>query len=233
LRSYPIRPDVKAARLGRLEATRVRLRGWSDGRRAITVPSGDPPLGGNPEEAWTPFIGHAHDLARAVSNQMAAWLLDQHGVLVRKIYTQAQSVVREHDADGHLTAGSHGRFVESLSAWRVETASARARAEAAADRSNLLIQCYWQGFLAGYARIRGRGRGRGANLPPAAGWRPGEAVIDPFWDKPDPLLLLTFGHADDDQATTDAGRILRRAMDIVANCRCPACAAHITRGTSP
>lgn len=229
MRSYPIGPDVKAARLGRLEAAHVQLRGWSDGRRAITVPLGNQLPGGRPEEAWTPFIGHAHDLARAASNQMVAWLVDEHSTLMQRIYKRAQSVVREHDADGHLTAGSHGRFVESLSAWRVENASARARAEAAVDRCNLLIQSYWQGFLTGY----GRRRGRVTSLPSAAGWWPGAAVIDPFWDKPDPLLLLTYGRADDDQATTDAGRVLRRAMDIVANCRCPACAGHITRGTSP
>jgi hypothetical protein len=218
-RSYPIRPDVKAARLGRLEAVRARLRGWLDGRRMITAPSGYRTPGGGQEEAWTPFIGHAHDLARATSNQMVTWLLDRHGALVKKIYKQAQSVVREHDADHRLTAGTRGRFSESLSAWRVESASARARAEAATDRSNLLILSYWQGFVTGYTR----GRGRGAN-PSAAGWRPGEATIDPFWDKPDPLLLLTYGHADDDQATTDAGHDVRRAMDILANCRCPGCA---------
>jgi hypothetical protein len=219
LRSYPIRPDVKAARLGRLEAARARLQGQFDGRRMITAPSGQRPPGGDQEEAWTPFIGHAHDLARATSNQMVAWLLERHGALVQKIYKQAQSVVREHDRDHHLTTGSRGRFDESLTAWRVQSAAARARAAAAADRSNLLIHSYWQGFLTGYTR----GRGRGAN-PSAVGWRPGETVIDPFWDKPDPLLLLTYGHADDDQATTDAGRIVRRAMDILANCRCAACA---------
>jgi hypothetical protein len=234
LRSYLIRPDFQAARLGRLEVTRAHLRGWSDGRRVITVPSGNQPLNGNPEEAWTPFIGHAHDLARAASNQMVTWLLERHGALVQKIYKQAQTVVREHDTDGHPTAGSHGRLVESLSAWRVETAAARARAEAAADRSNLLIQSYWQGFRTGYARASSRGRvgGRGANLSATVDWRPGKAVIDPFWDKPDPLLLLTYGTADDDQATTDASRILLRAMDIMANCRCPACTSHLTRGTS-
>ena len=225
MRSYPIRRDVKAARLGRLEATRARLRGRLDGRRPVTAPSGHQPPGAGPEEAWTPFIGHAHDLARAASSQMVTWLLERHGALIRKIYKQAQSVVREHDTDGHLTPGTRGRFNESLGHWRVESAAARARAEAAVDRSNLLIDCYWQGFLAGYDRSRERGRG---TSPPGADWKPGRTVIDPFWDKPDPLLLLTYGQADGDQATTDAGRVLRRAMDILANCRCPQCAAHGT-----
>jgi hypothetical protein len=221
LRSYPIRPDVKAARLGRLEAAQARLRGRFDGRRVITAPAGNQSAGRSLEEAWTPYIGHAHDLARAASNQMVTWLLERHGALVKKLYRQAQTVVREHDADGHLTAGTRGRFQDSLSAWRVESAAARARAEAATDRSNLLIDCYWQGFLTGYARGR-------RTSSPAVGWQPGKAAIDPFWDKPDPLLLLTYGQADGDQATADAGRILRRAMDILANCRCPGCVASTT-----
>jgi hypothetical protein len=233
LRSYPIRPDVRAAKLGRLEVTRARFRGWADGRRAITVPPVSDAAGGSLEEAWTPFIGHAHDLARTTSSQMVTWLFERHASLVQKIYKQAETVVREHDAAGHLTQGARGRFVESLSAWRVTMAAARARAEAASDRSNLVIQSYWQGFLAGYSRARRSRRRSGANLPPAAGWRPGPAVIDPFWDKPDPLLMLGYGPADDDQATTDAGRTLRRAMDILANCHCPACGSHNTKGTAP
>ena len=169
------------------------------------------------EEAWTPFIDQARDRARATSNQMIAWFLNSNKDLARTIYRQAEIVVRQHAGDGPLD-GARGRFVASLSTWRVDTASARARAEAAVDFANQLIDCYWQAYLVGYLSETS------GNRPASAirRWEPGRAAIDPIWNKIDALLLLTYG-GEDDETTSQAGRTLRRALQIVADCTCPKC----------
>lgn len=211
MRSYPIREDLKAAQLSRLEVMRARHRGRVDGRR-LTLSAPAPGRSVAAEEAWTPFIAQARDVARATSNQMIAWLLESNGDLVRKTYKQAETVIREHDVARNLTEGARGRFVESLSTWRVAAAAGRARAEAAVDHANLLIHCYWQAFLLGYSRVRRHHPG----LPVADRWQPGTAVIDAIWANADALLLLSFGDQEEDEATTCAGRTLRRALEITA-----------------
>jgi hypothetical protein len=209
----------RAAGPSRLELLRALRKGRADGRAAITGPApgwGQEVTG--VEEAWTPFIGETRDKARAASNDLAAWLMDNNRPLVSKIFKQAEVVVWQHDSVKELTPGSRGRFVESLTSWRVAVAPARSRAESAVDRANQLIHCYWGAYLLGYRRA-----GREAALP--AGWRPGTAVIDPYWAKPDPLLLLSFRPGDDveDEATTRASGTLRRALEIISDCRCPMC----------
>jgi len=195
--------------------------GSADGRDAITGTerAAGWRQGADVEEAWTPFIAQLRDHARAVSNQLATSLLDNHRTLVSRLYRQAEVVIRQHDFDHELTAGTRGRFVGSLASWRIAVAPARAEAEAAVDHANQLIHCYWGAYLRSY-----READSAAVLP--AGWRPGIAVIDPYWAKPDPLLLLTFrpdGDAEDDEATTRAAHTLRRAMEIISDCRCPIC----------
>jgi hypothetical protein len=206
MRSYPIRADVLAAQLSRRDRMSAWYQGWHDGRRQLTVPVlADQP--GGPDEAWTPFIGEARDVARAASNQLIAWLLDQNQNLIRKIYKQADTVVREHDVEHDLTDGTRGRFVSSVSTWRAAATATRARAEAAVDHANQLIHCYWRAFL----------RSGPKQQPPPPGWQPGLAVADPVWAKADLLLLLTYGDQVDDEATAHAGHVLRRALQIIAD----------------
>jgi hypothetical protein len=213
------RRDHRLARPSRLELLLAQRKGKADGRDAITGPApGWEQRQADLEEAWTPFIAQVRDEARAVSNQLATALIDDHRALISKLYRQAEVVIRQHDFDHELTAATRGRFIGSLTHCRMAVAPARARAEAAVDYANQLIHCYWGAYLLGY-----RQADPAAVLP--VGWRPGAAVIDPYWAKPDPFLLLTFGLDGeiDDEATTRAAGTLRRAMEIIANCRCPIC----------
>ncbi len=209
MRSYPIRPDVKSARLNVLATMHAQRRGRADGRTAVTVPG--------PDEAWTPFIGQACASARKASNQMQAWLHETYADLVSTVYGRAEIVVRQHDGPRTLTDGARGRFYGSLTAWRIEAAAARARAEAAVDYSNQLIDCYWQAYLIGYLR------GHAAGGRALADWHPVAATIDPIWDSIDALLLLSYGPTEKDKATSKAAETLLRALDIMADCTCPQC----------
>jgi len=190
-----------------------------DGRKAITRPvMARGAHGACPEEAWTPYIAQTRDRARAASNRLVSSLMDHHALLVGKVYRQAAVVERQHDFDRDLTAATRGRFVETLAGWRVAVAPARACAEAAVDRANQLIHCYWGAFLRAY-------RESNPSAVPPDEWRPGVAVIDPYWAKPDPFLLLRFRADDDaeDEATRRAGRTLGRALEIISDCDCSQC----------
>ncbi|MGC5321160.1 hypothetical protein ACPXB5_20755 [Micromonospora arida] len=228
-RSLMIHADYQAADLTRWERGTARLNGRIDGAlgvhcplpghsRALRFRASSASLGRTapeasgrlPEEAWTPFIGSVHDTAHATSSQMMTWLLATNRKLAVRLYRRAGTVVREHDRPEVISAGAAGRFEATLTEWRIRLHEARAAATAAGNHADLVVDTYWTALLRSHRR-------RHPDAYRCDHLRPPRVQLDPAWNKPDLFLLLRFTpDGADDEASARAGRVLRRALELLA-----------------
>ncbi|MFI6324078.1 hypothetical protein ACIBG8_41590 [Nonomuraea sp. NPDC050556] len=204
-RSESIRGDIRAARLTVFQRRRAARNGRADGRHAIPQIPSDLTLYG--EAPVTGYLRQLDFQAGRASKQLQAYLRRVGTQEVVRIHGLARTVVAAHERRGRISAGEAARFRMAHSRWLAQVEQCRRKAQAVVDAANQEQQEYWVHVVRHHEGMRG-----GGARPP---FRPPDAIVlDPIWDKPDPLLFLR-ADKDDDLNAAEPIRDITRALELL------------------